>query len=315
MQKLSVYVILAGILLVLASGIHVAYTLQRMASLEPSVQFDLLPDYQVKTQLLAQPQNEIMPSIYFEVAEADLWSEELRYAYAFTSGDQSLAKGSGGIGQNDGGKNTKVRKRGQILQIERYLPTLGPRGSDRAVLVDIELDQPSNGAEVLLAQARFYLDPPQFRLSFLSLVLMWTLGILLVLVGALRCANSVKNAPSLIASGVDSERVRLWRMLCHLSALLGYIFPFGHVLGPLVVWMLRRDQIPGVEKAGRESLNFQLTVTVMGLIGVMLSVVFVGLVLLFLLVVFHFCMTLYASVRTQKGKEFTYPLTIRIINS
>ena len=103
-------------------------------------------------------------------------------------------------------------------------------------------------------------------------------------------------------------------MLCHLSALLGYIIPFAHVVAPLVIWNARRSTVRGVDDAGRESLNFQLTVSLFGLIGIILSAIFVGLVMLFVLVVFHVSMTLFASVRAQRGEEVRYPVCIRIIS-
>ena len=313
MTKLSVYVILTGILLVLTSGIHVTYTLHRMSSVQPIAQFDLMPAYQVQTELIVPPNKKIRPSLYFELAAADSWPHDLGYAYTFTFAGQDLARGSGSINDSVADENTKIETQGAVVKIEERLHPFERKGGDQAILVDIKLDAPGDDTKVLVAQARFDLAPPNFKLSFLGLVLIWTLGILLVLGGTLKWVHGVKTS-SAAAPAPASDRTRSWGMLCHLSALLGYIFPFGHVLGPLVIWMLRRDQIPTVEAAGRESLNFQLTVTLMGLIGVMLSAVFIGLILLFLLVVFHFCMTLYASVRVQRGDDFVYPLNIRIIN-
>ena len=315
MGKYPTYVILAGILLVLSSGVHVTYTLHRMASLAPNAQFDLLPQYELKAQFLAQPYNQIMPSIYLEVAEANSEVNGIHYSFVFTSGDEILSEGAGRINQGNAGKNTKIRAKGTVLEIERYLPNLKLGDHNKALLVDVKLSGLHHVGKVRTAEVRFYLDPPFFRLSFLGLVVVWTMGILLVLVGAIQWARNVKAPALAVVYTAGSERIRLWVMLCHLSALLGYVFPFGHILGPLGVWMLRREQVPGVEEAGRESLNFQLTVTLMALIGIMLSVVFVGLILLFLVVVFHFSMTLYISIRAQKGDTVTYPLTMHIIKS
>ena len=99
----------------------------------------------------------------------------------------------------------------------------------------------------------------------------------------------------------------------HLSALLGYVLPFAHIVAPLLIWVHKRTTIPGVDDAGRESLNFQLTVSLFGLVGIMLSAVFVGLVLIFALVVFHFCATVVAALHAQRGEVYRYPLALRII--
>lgn len=56
------------------------------------------------------------------------------------------------------------------------------------------------------------------------------------------------------------QNVRLWAMLCHLSALAGLIFPLGAVLGPLIIWLIKKNELPEIDAHGKASLNFQLTV-------------------------------------------------------
>lgn len=106
---------------------------------------------------------------------------------------------------------------------------------------------------------------------------------------------------------------RLWTVACHFSALLGYLLPFGHVIGPLAVWLAKRRTLPGIERAGREALNFQLSVTLYVLAALFLSFFLIGLVILFAVVVFHFATVLYASLRAQRGLDVRYPLVIKII--
>ena len=56
---------------------------------------------------------------------------------------------------------------------------------------------------------------------------------------------------------VDKEQ-RTWAMLCHLSALAGFIIPMGSVIGPLVVWLIKKEDMPLVAEHGRKSLNHML---------------------------------------------------------
>jgi uncharacterized Tic20 family protein len=56
---------------------------------------------------------------------------------------------------------------------------------------------------------------------------------------------------------VDAES-RMWGMLCHLSALSAYVTGFGGILGPLIVWLIKKDTMPFVDDQGKESLNFQI---------------------------------------------------------
>ena len=55
---------------------------------------------------------------------------------------------------------------------------------------------------------------------------------------------------------------RTWAMLCHLSALAGFIIPFGSVLGPLIIWLIKKDEMPIVDVHGKKALNFQITMAI-----------------------------------------------------
>jgi len=72
----------------------------------------------------------------------------------------------------------------------------------------------------------------------------------------------------------QEQNVRTWAMLCHLSALAGLIFGWlGNILGPLIVWQIKKNELPEIEPYGKEALNFQLTILI---INVIASIVFVG---------------------------------------
>lgn len=77
-----------------------------------------------------------------------------------------------------------------------------------------------------------------------------------------------------------SPEVRQWAMFCHLSAFLGVWFPFGHLLGPLIVWQLKRETDPYIDAQGKEALNFQITVALVSGICYLLMLVLIGFALL-----------------------------------
>ena len=107
---------------------------------------------------------------------------------------------------------------------------------------------------------------------------------------------------------------KTWAMACHLSALTGFIgIPFGHLIGPLVFWLVRKDRYPFVDDQGKESLNFQLSMTIYACIAAVLVLVFVGIPLLAAIVVFDIVMVVIASVHSSRGEAYRYPLTIRLI--
>jgi len=110
-------------------------------------------------------------------------------------------------------------------------------------------------------------------------------------------------------------------MWCHLSALAGLIIPFGSVLGPLVVWLLKKDEIPAVDDHGRAALNFQLTVLIASLASVGVAIfllAFFCLGLLFIPVIFAISIagivfSIIAAVKASGGESYRYPWTLTIL--
>ncbi len=115
---------------------------------------------------------------------------------------------------------------------------------------------------------------------------------------------------------IEIERdTRRWAMACHLAALSCYLsIPFGNLLGPLLVWLFKREDDPFIEEQGREALNFQLSITLYGFIAFLLCFIFIGLLLLPVLVIFHLVCTIIAGVKAGNGEAYRYPLTIRFLH-
>ena len=109
------------------------------------------------------------------------------------------------------------------------------------------------------------------------------------------------------------QEQKTWGMLCHLSALAGYIIPFGNVIGPLIVWMIKKDEMPFVDKQGKESVNFQISVSIYAAVSAALIFACVGMFLLPAVGIFALVMIIIASVKANGGESFRYPLCIRFI--
>ena len=69
-------------------------------------------------------------------------------------------------------------------------------------------------------------------------------------------------------------------MVAHLSAFAGHIFPFAHIIAPLVVWLVRRETSAFVDDQGKEAINAQITFTIYSAVAVVLCFVFIGIPLL-----------------------------------
>ena len=111
-----------------------------------------------------------------------------------------------------------------------------------------------------------------------------------------------------------SKEEQNWAMACHLVALSGFIIPFGNVLGPLVVWLIKKDTMPLVDQHGKEALNFQITVLIAFVICLVLTLVLIGVVLMFVVGIGALVLTIMAAVKVSNGQfDYKYPFTLRLI--
>ncbi len=110
-----------------------------------------------------------------------------------------------------------------------------------------------------------------------------------------------------------SKDAKQWAMLTHLAAFAAFLIPFGNIIGPLLVWQLKKDLGPFVEKNGKEALNFQITIAIVALVCTMLMFALVGFILLPVLGLYWLILTIIAGVKANDGLAYRYPLTIRFI--
>ncbi|VVO72206.1 hypothetical protein PS838_01354 [Pseudomonas fluorescens] len=109
------------------------------------------------------------------------------------------------------------------------------------------------------------------------------------------------------------KEVRQWAMFCHLSALLGIWIPFGTLIGPLILWQMKREMDPFIDAQGKEALNFQITVAIATGISILLMVVVVGFFLVGLVAIGAVVLTIIAGVKANEGFPYRYPFTWRLI--
>jgi uncharacterized Tic20 family protein len=112
---------------------------------------------------------------------------------------------------------------------------------------------------------------------------------------------------------VISKEERNWATIAHLSALSGFVVPFGTVLGPLVVWLLKKEAYPFVDDQGKEALNFQISFLIYTIVASVLMLLLIGFVLLPIVLIVEFVLTIVAAIKANEGLHYRYPLTIRFL--
>ena len=121
--------------------------------------------------------------------------------------------------------------------------------------------------------------------------------------------------PPPLPVSIPASNTRTWTVLCHASALLGLFFHFlGHILGPLIVWLVKRGDAAEIDAHGKESLNFQLSMLIYDAIAAILCIVLIGIPILIVLWVLNTVLVIVASIKASEGQLYRYPLTIRFIS-
>lgn len=111
-----------------------------------------------------------------------------------------------------------------------------------------------------------------------------------------------------------SKDARNWAMFAHLSTFAGHMIPFGHIVGPMVIWFLKKDEMPFVNDQGKEALNFQITMTLAFIVAALSLLIAVGIVLLPLIWLFDVIVTIIAAIKANEGVAYRYPCCIRFVS-
>jgi len=107
------------------------------------------------------------------------------------------------------------------------------------------------------------------------------------------------------ANEIPAE-VRNMATLCHILALVGFV-------GPLVMWLLKKNEHGFIDEQGRASLNFQFTVTIGYVVAWILAPLIIGFILMIVLVVANMVFVVKAAMKTRKGLPANYPVSVRFL--
>jgi uncharacterized Tic20 family protein len=107
---------------------------------------------------------------------------------------------------------------------------------------------------------------------------------------------------------IASQDDKTLGMVMHILCLVG--FP---IIGPLIIWLMKKDRSPYLDAQGRELLNFQISYFIYAMISFVLIAVLIGIVLLFAVGIASFVFTIIGLVKAADGKVYRFPLCIRML--
>ena len=109
----------------------------------------------------------------------------------------------------------------------------------------------------------------------------------------------------------------LWAMLCHLTTFSVFLFPFGNILAPLVIWLIKKDEDAFIDDQAKEALNFQITVALATIVASILTpfliIICIGAVLVPAVLVLDLVFSIVACVKANSGEAYRYPVCLRLI--
>jgi uncharacterized Tic20 family protein len=124
---------------------------------------------------------------------------------------------------------------------------------------------------------------------------------------AVRADLQERTMTELIETGPGKDECNL-AMLAHLLGI------FTGFVGALLLWLTKRNQGGFVADQTREALNFQITIAIALVAGIMLKVILIGMLLVPVLFVVNFIFCLLAALSASKGHAYRYPFALRLVN-
>ena len=114
--------------------------------------------------------------------------------------------------------------------------------------------------------------------------------------------------PALPADPTPTQDEKNLGLIMHVLSLVGF-----SLIGPLIVWLIKKDESAFINIQGRELLNFQLSILIYALICIPLCFVLIGIPMLFVIGFTSLILTIIGLVKASEGKIYRFPLTIRML--
>lgn len=112
--------------------------------------------------------------------------------------------------------------------------------------------------------------------------------------------------------GEYSSEEKNWALACHLAA-LAFFIPFGSILGPLIIWAIKKEEYLLVDDQGKEALNFQISIFIYEILCIPLVFIIIGIPMLIALALINLILVIIAAVHAGRGEKYRYPLALKLI--
>ncbi len=110
-----------------------------------------------------------------------------------------------------------------------------------------------------------------------------------------------------------NKEVRLWAMILHLSLFSGYIVPLAGFIAPIVIWQVKKSEMPEIDAHGKNVVNWILSALIYGAISSLLTLILIGIPMLVALGIAAVAFPIIGGIKANSGEVWKYPLTIQFL--
>ena len=120
--------------------------------------------------------------------------------------------------------------------------------------------------------------------------------------------------PAGAVSAPDLEQqTRQWAFFLHLSVLAGLVVPIAGVVVPILIWQLKKAELPGLDVHGKNAINWIISAFIYAVVGFILTRAIIGGPLLIVLCVLGVVFPIVAAIKANNGEVWQYPFSIQVL--
>jgi len=116
--------------------------------------------------------------------------------------------------------------------------------------------------------------------------------------------------PTTPVTGQDKD-TNQWAMILHLSVLAGFVVPIAGLLAPIVVFILKKDDLPGIVPHAYAIFNWLISAFIYSIVCAILTIVVIGLLGFLALAVLFIVFPIIGAIKASEGEVWPYPLSIK----
>jgi uncharacterized protein len=113
---------------------------------------------------------------------------------------------------------------------------------------------------------------------------------------------------------VREQETRQWAFILHMSVLAGFVIPIAGLVLPIMIWQLKKVELPGIDPHGKNVLNWIISEIIYAVACVILILGIIGIPLLIALAVVAVVFPIVAAIKANNGEVWAYPLAFRFVS-